>query len=108
MVFGVGLGALSYALALAVRNREWMFWVVQQTLLFPLLLLSGMLLPLEMGPEWLQVASRFNPLTYLVEAERALFAGQLTDPTVLYGALAAVTVCVVGLVLGMRAMRRSS
>ena len=35
---------------------------------------SGMLLPLESGPEWMQVASKFNPLTYLVNAERALFA----------------------------------
>ena len=49
-VFGVGLGSLSYALAIAVRKQEWMFWAVQQTLLFPLMILSGMLLPLETGP----------------------------------------------------------
>ena len=49
-VFGVGLGSLSYALAVAVRKQEWMFWAVQQTLLFPLMILSGMLLPLETGP----------------------------------------------------------
>ena len=41
-MFAIGLGALSYTLALAVKSRDWMFWVVQQTLLFPLLLLSGM------------------------------------------------------------------
>ncbi|MGQ0718100.1 MAG: ABC transporter permease [Pseudonocardiales bacterium] len=62
-VLGVGLGSLSYALALAVRKQEWMFWAVQQTLIFPLMLLSGMLLPLETGPAWMQVAARFNPLT---------------------------------------------
>ena len=49
-VFGVGFGALSYRLALACRNRDWMFWMVHQTLLFPLMILSGMLLPLEDGP----------------------------------------------------------
>ena len=38
-VFGVGLGSLSYALAVAVRKQEWMFWAVQQTLLFPLMIL---------------------------------------------------------------------
>ena len=48
-VFGVGMGAFSNALAVAVRKREWMFWAVQQSLLFPLLILSGMLLPLEPG-----------------------------------------------------------
>jgi ABC-2 type transport system permease protein len=46
-ILGVGLGALSHALAIAVRRQEYLFWAVQQTLLFPLLLLSGILLPLD-------------------------------------------------------------
>ena len=75
-VFGVGVGSLSYALAIAARKNEWIFWAVQQTLLFPLLILSGMMLPLETGPEWMQVLSKLNPLTYMVEAERVLFTGQ--------------------------------
>jgi ABC-2 type transport system permease protein len=108
VVFGVGMGSLSYALALAVKDREWMFWMVQQTLLFPLLLLSGMLLPLSMGPGWLQAASRFNPLTYLVDAERALFSGELFTLTVLGGAIAAVGVAAIGLLVGTRAMRRAA
>ena len=53
-VIAVGLGSLSYALALAVREQEWVFWAVQQTLLFPLLLLAGMLLPLDSGPGWMR------------------------------------------------------
>ena len=48
-VFGVGLGSLSYTLALKTKDREWLFWGVQQTLIFPLLILSGMLLPLDDG-----------------------------------------------------------
>ena len=64
-VFGVGFGALSYTLALACRNRDWMFWMVHQTLLFPLMILSGMLLPLEDGPDWMKVAAAVNPLSYL-------------------------------------------
>src|SRR4051812_23197435 len=63
-VFCIGLGALSYTLALASKNQEWMFWAVQQTLIFPLLLLAGMLLPIDEGPGWLRTLSRFNPLTY--------------------------------------------
>jgi ABC-2 type transport system permease protein len=49
-VFCVGLAALSYTLALASKNQEWMFWAIQQTLIFPLLLLAGMLLPDRGGP----------------------------------------------------------
>jgi ABC-2 type transport system permease protein len=107
-VFCVGLGALSYTLALASKDQEWLFWTVQQTLLFPLLLLAGMLLPIEGGPGWLQTLSRFNPLTYVVEAERALFAGDLAAGTTLTGLAAAAGVGALGLAVGVRAMRRSA
>ena len=108
MVFGVGLGARSYSLAMAVRHQEYLFWLVQQTLLFPLLLLSGILLPMELAPDWLRALSRLNPLTYLVEAERALFAGDLANPSVAIGAAVALVVAVVGLSIGTRMMRRAA
>ena len=106
-VLGVGVGALSYALAIAARRTEWIFWAVQQALLFPLLILSGMMLPLEAGPAWMQVASRFNPLTYVVDAERALFAGTF-DATAVYGFVAALLTAVVGLWVGVRAIRTAT
>lgn len=106
-VFGLGLGALSYALAIAARTRDWLFWGVQQGLLFPLMLLSGMLLPLDVGPTWMQVLSRFNPLTYMVDAERALFNGEFSAPAVWQGTLAAMLVAAVGLTVGVRSMRHS-
>lgn len=107
-VFGVGVGSLSYALAIAVRKQEWMFWAVQQTVIFPLMILSGMLLPLQTGPDWMQVASRFNPLTYLVDAERVLFAGGIGTAEAAAGWAAAVLTTAVGLTVGIRSMRRSA
>jgi ABC-2 type transport system permease protein len=107
-VFCVGLGALSYTLGLASRNQDWVFWAVQQTLLFPLLLLAGMLLPIEGGPGWLRTMSKFNPLTYVVDAERALFNGEVFSGTVAAGAVAAVAVAAGGLLVGVRAMRRAA
>ncbi len=107
-VFGVGMGAFSNALAIASRKREWMFWAVQQSLLFPLLILSGMMLPLEAGPEWMQIASRFNPLTYIVDAERALFSGTFADSSVPLAILAALITCAVGLWVGVGQVRRST
>jgi ABC-2 type transport system permease protein len=107
-VFGVGLGSLSYALAVAVRKQDWMFWAVQQTLLFPLMILSGMLLPLENGPAWMRVAAQFNPLAHVVAAERALFAGQFATTAVLAGVLSTAATAAVGLVVGIRVMRRSA
>ena len=107
-IFGIGLGSLSYALAVAVRRTDWMFWLVQQTLLFPLMILSGMLLPLENGPGWMRVAAGFNPLAHMVTAERLLFAGRIAETGVLWGLLAAVATAVIGLTIGIRAMRRSA
>jgi ABC-2 type transport system permease protein len=107
-VFGVGLGSFSYALAIAVRKQDWMFWVVQQTFLFPLMILSGMLLPLETGPGWMKVAAKFNPLSYVVDAERTLFSGDVFSSPVLWGCVAAVVTAVLGLTVGIRAMLRSA
>lgn len=106
-LFGIGLGALSYALGIASRKRDWMFWGVQQALLFPLMILSGMLLPLATAPRWMQILSAFNPLTYLVEAERSLFNGSFADPAVWQGGIAAVILAGLGLFVGVRMMRKS-
>lgn len=105
--FGVGLGALSYTLALKTKDREWLFWGVQQTLIFPLLILSGMLLPLDDGPAWMQAVATVNPVNWVVQAERALFAGDLGAVEILWGWVAAVVLAVLGLWVGVRAMRKS-
>jgi len=107
-VFGVGLGSLSYSLALATKDREWLFWGVQQSLIFPLLILSGMLLPLDDAPGWMRAVASANPINWVVQAERALFAGDLGDITVLWGWVSALAVAIVGLVVGVRAIKRSS
>jgi ABC-2 type transport system permease protein len=107
-VFGIGLGALSYALAVAVRKADWMFWMVQQTFLFPIMILSGMLLPLETGPGWMQALAKGNPLAYVLDAERSLFAGGVANSAVAQGFAAAAATAVVGLLVGIRVMLRSA
>ena len=107
-VFGIGLGSLSYALALATKDREWLFWGVQQSLIFPLLILSGMLLPLDDGPAWMRAVAAVNPVNWVVQAERALLAGDFADLTIAWGAVSALAVAIVGLVVGIRAIRHSS
>lgn len=107
-LFSVGVGALSFALALASDGQDWMFWTVQQTLLFPVLLLAGILLPIDGAPGWLKVASDLNPLTYVVEAVRALFAGEFPVDTVAAGFAGAAFVAALGVAVGVRSMRLSS
>lgn len=106
--FSVGIGALSFALALVSKGQDWLFWTVQQTLVFPLLLLAGVLLPLDGAPGWLRFLSDLNPLTYVVEAVRPLFAGSYPLDTIGAGLLASALVAALGLAVGLRAMRASS
>ncbi|WP_433513153.1 ABC transporter permease [Nonomuraea sp. CA-143628] len=106
IVLGVGLGALSFVLAIKSAPSGNLFYVVTQVVLFPVLLLSGVLLPVETGPAWLRVIGQINPISYIVEAERALFAGDLTNLSILYGTAATCLIAAIGLWLGNRAMRR--
>ncbi|HYA00913.1 MAG TPA: ABC transporter permease [Candidatus Binatia bacterium] len=51
----------------------------------PLTLLAGVLLPLSLGPGWLQGLGHANPMYYAVEAARSLAAGTLGSGTVALG-----------------------
>lgn len=108
MLFGVGVASLSYALAIASKHDGSLFYLVSHSVSLPLMLLGGVLLPMTNAPGWLYALSRFNPLTYLVEAERALFAGNFADLSVSYGALVAVIVAAVGLAVGVSQIRKAS
>ncbi|MEU1953998.1 ABC transporter permease [Nocardia rhamnosiphila] len=107
-VLGLGIGSFSYALAIVVREQDWVFWTVHQTLLFPAMILSGMLLPLEQAPGWMRALSVVNPLTHVVNAERDLFAGRLTSADVGWGWLAAILTAAIGIAVGLRALRKST
>ena len=106
-LFSVGVASLSFALALVSAGNDWLFWTVQQTLIFPLLLLAGILLPLDGAPGWLQFLSDVNPLKYVVVAERELFAGTWHADVVAQGFLGGAVVTAFGLWVGIRAMRKS-
>ncbi|NLF03400.1 MAG: ABC transporter permease [Actinomycetales bacterium] len=106
-VFGVGLGSLSYALALATKGKDWVFWAVQQSLIFPLLILSGVLLPLDGGPGWMRAVAAVNPVNWVTTGIRSLLQGDLGSPDVAWAFLAAVALAALGLVVGVRSIRRS-
>lgn len=108
LAFGVGVAALSYALAIATRKDGGTFYMVTHSISLPLMLLGGVLLPMDGAPAWLYTASRFNPLAYLVEAERALFAGEVFSLTVAYGGAVALAVGSVGLIVGVSQIRKTT
>jgi ABC-2 type transport system permease protein len=68
---------LAYSNILAVLTKDQESTIIGANLLqFPLLFLSSAFLPLNALPEWIQVIATFNPVTYGVDAARALILGQ--------------------------------
>lgn len=108
LVFGVGVAALSYALAISTKHDGSLFYLVSHSISLPLMLLGGVLLPMQLAPSWLYIASRFNPLSYIVDAERALFRGELMTMEVGLGLVVALLTAIVGLTLGAHTIRKAS
>jgi ABC-2 type transport system permease protein len=78
------LGAACFAtfsliIACLVKTRE-RFMGIGQVMTMPLFFASNAIYPISIMPTWLQVVSRFNPLTYEVDALRGLMlaGGQMT------------------------------
>ena len=89
VVLGSALfSTFSLIIACVVKTRE-RFMGVGQVLTMPLFFASSAIYPLDLMPSWLRVVSRFNPLTYLVDALRALM---LPDNLVIGGLGVDVTV----------------
>jgi len=68
------LSAVSYALALKLRSEDALAPLLNAVSM-PVLLLSGILLPMSIGPGWLRTIAKWNPFSWAVDATRALFAG---------------------------------
>jgi ABC-2 type transport system permease protein len=61
----------SLIIACLVKTRE-RFMGIGQLLTMPLFFASNAIYPLSLMPDWLRVVSRVNPLSYQVDALRAL------------------------------------
>lgn len=102
----VALASLSYALAMRLKSPD-EFAPVVNTVNLPVMLLSGILLPMALAPHWLDVVSRFVPLRYLVEAVRAAFLGQYGSTAMLRGALVAGALAALSVLVGARIFRKA-
>jgi ABC-2 type transport system permease protein len=81
---GLLMASVSYALALWLRDED-SFAPLLFTATLPLLLLSGVLLPLSLAPGWLRRVANADPLSYAVDAARAIFNNHPGETSVLKG-----------------------
>lgn len=104
---GLTFSLLSYTLALVTKSEDALAPIAQAVTL-PLLLLSGIMLPMALAPEWLQVLSSLNPLTHAVDAARAMFNGLWAEPQIVVGWAVMSTIAIVSLLLAARSFARSN
>lgn len=100
------MASVSHVAALLLRDEN-TFGAIVFSATLPLLLLSGVLLPMSLAPAWLQDVSAFNPLLYAVEAQRSLFANDVADVSVLKGYSAVGVLALVAVIAAARSFGRA-
>ncbi|PZH14907.1 hypothetical protein C1I97_09515 [Streptomyces sp. NTH33] len=100
----ISLASLSYAPAMRVRTAQ-EFGPVINALTMPPMLLSGLMLPMALGPAWRDVLSRLTPFRYPVDAVRDAYVGSYASAHMLYGVLVAAGFAALPVLLGTRVFR---
>jgi ABC-2 type transport system permease protein len=98
--------AVSYGVALAVKSED-VLAPVMNTVAQPVLLLSGILLPLTFAPGWLEGVAKWNPFSWAVDGTRALFAGDIGNDRVWQGLLIVAVLTVLAVWWAAREFARS-
>jgi ABC-2 type transport system permease protein len=96
--------AWSTAVGLTLRDIGALAAVVTG-LQLPLLLLSGILLPLSLAPTWLRVVAHIDPLYYVVLAARDLSRGTIASSSVTIGYLVMAGLAAAAMTWATRAYR---
>ncbi|GHF00987.1 transport permease protein [Amycolatopsis deserti] len=103
------LASASYAVALTLKSEQ-AFPALLNAVLMPVLLLSGILLPITsiLAPDWLYTLSRINPFTHVVDAERATFRGDLTMDALMTGSIILVVMAALAVFWGTRTFQKEN
>jgi ABC-2 type transport system permease protein len=101
LLLAVSLSSLSYAAGLVTKSED-AFAPLLNMVTVPLMLLSGILLPMSLAPGWLDTLSRVNPFRYIVEAMREVFLGNYASAVVAEGVTVSLVLAVVSVAIGTR------
>jgi ABC-2 type transport system permease protein len=101
------MASCSYAVGLLVKDEGSLAAAVNLVAL-PLLLLSGIMLPMTFAPDILQNIAKANPFTYAVDGSRALVDGHLGDVAVMQGFVIFAALAVLALYWVTRTIRKAA
>jgi ABC-2 type transport system permease protein len=107
LLVGGACAAASNALALTTKSEDVMAPVIN-VVMMPILLLSGILLPMTIGADWLKSISDFMPFRYIVDAVRDVFAGEFGADAVVWGTGWAVVLFALAMWWGTSVFRKET
>jgi ABC-2 type transport system permease protein len=107
LLIGLTMSACSYALALALKDEGALASTVNLFVL-PLMLLSGIMLPLSFAPELLRNLAKGNPFAYATDAARALIEGHVGDVVVPQAFVIFAVLTALALLWATRAIRQAT
>lgn len=106
LLIGVTMASTSFTLALMTREGGVLAGVTN-TFVLPLLILSGVMLPVSFGPPIIQALARVDPFLYAVNAARGLIDGALFNSAVITAFAVFAALSVVTLAVFIRSMREA-
>ena len=107
LMLGIALASLSYAAGLWLKNEDALAPLLNMVSV-PILLLSGILLPMTLAPKWLLRLSQANPFSHIVDAARAAFRDDLGNVSLVIGLICAASLAGFGLWVANRTFQRES
>src|SRR6478752_2422321 len=107
LLLGAACAAASNALALSTKSEDVMAPVINMVMM-PVLLLSGILLPMTIGPKWLLNVSDWMPFRWVVDAVRTAFAGDFATSPMVWGSVWAAVLFVAAVAWGTATFRKEN
>jgi ABC-2 type transport system permease protein len=103
----VSLSALSYGIGLRTKSEDVLASGLN-LLIMPVVLLSGIMLPLTIGPGWLQAIGRASPFRYIIDAMRQAYMGHYGGAVMTEGIAVAIVMAATCLCLAMKMFLREN
>ncbi|MBV7295031.1 ABC transporter permease [Corynebacterium sp. TAE3-ERU12] len=107
LLLGSAGAAASNAMALTTKSEDVMAPIINMALM-PILLLSGILLPMSLGPDWLQFVANILPFRHIVDGLRGTFVGEVLSLETLWALLWTLVLSGLCIAWGVRTFQREN
>jgi ABC-2 type transport system permease protein len=106
-VVAVTLSAVSYAVGLLLKSEDALAPLLNMVMV-PLMLLSGIMLPMTLGPHWLRAVAKVTPFGYIINAMRDAFAGHYFNTIMVEGISVSIGMAIICLWLASRVFAKEN